>query len=477
MNNLSTPEYSAGQYEQSPPLFVPLVDGIIVSAILFVRGYIYWDYDLNLWLHIWAAGYLIVNIIACLFYYFFQYVQLNMENSPCNPLKACVRSLTSWILVMLCLLIIAYSTQYSLEYSRKIILSWFLLTPLTLLIWRLSIFKYLTRECNSKTVDTVVIGNSEQAMKIACFLDSTPNLTIKMKGYYMDSNDRVPQPCQGQISCLGNLDQCIEDARDGKFKLAYLCVPVQRYSEMPEVIKSLSDTTISLYFVLSSTLFPAILKPCWQFIAGSHAFSIYESSNLGMNQRLKRIEDIMLGSLILGIIAIPMLVIALLIKATSKGPVLFVQRRYGLNGKEFKMYKFRTMFTMDDGKEIKQATKNDPRVTPIGGFLRKFSLDELPQFLNVLNGDMSIVGPRPHAVAHNEEYRKLVPNYMLRHKVKPGITGLAQISGCRGETDTSEKMAARVHYDLEYIRSWTLSMDIKIILLTLIKGFYGENAY
>jgi putative colanic acid biosynthesis UDP-glucose lipid carrier transferase len=172
-----------------------------------------------------------------------------------------------------------------------------------------------------------------------------------------------------------------------------------------------------------------------------------------------------------------MSLIALAVKLTSSGPVLFCQKRYGLNGKEFRMYKFRTMYTMDDGDVVRQATRNDPRVTPVGRILRKFSLDELPQFINVLKGDMSIVGPRPHAVAHNEEYRKLVPNYMLRHKVRPGITGLAQINGFRGETDTPEKMAARVHYDLEYIRSWSLLLDLRIILQSVVKGFYSENAY
>jgi putative colanic acid biosynthesis UDP-glucose lipid carrier transferase len=157
--------------------------------------------------------------------------------------------------------------------------------------------------------------------------------------------------------------------------------------------------------------------------------------------------------------------------------VIFKQYRYGIDGKKIKVWKFRSMKVMDNGGVVKQATKDDPRVTKFGSFIRRTSLDELPQFINVLQGRMSIVGPRPHAVAHNEEYRQIVDKYMLRHKVKPGITGWAQINGYRGETDTLDKMEKRVEYDLNYIRNWSLWLDIKIIFLTVFKGFVGKNTY
>ncbi len=172
-----------------------------------------------------------------------------------------------------------------------------------------------------------------------------------------------------------------------------------------------------------------------------------------------------------------MLFLALLVKLTSKGPVLFKQKRYGLDGRAIEVWKYRSMTVMEDGDNILQAKKNDTRLTFIGSFLRRLSLDELPQFFNVLQGSMSIVGPRPHAVVHNEEYRKLIKGYMLRHKVKPGITGWAQINGWRGETDTLEKMQKRVEFDLEYIRNWSLLFDLKIVILTVFKGFYNRNAY
>jgi putative colanic acid biosynthesis UDP-glucose lipid carrier transferase len=170
--------------------------------------------------------------------------------------------------------------------------------------------------------------------------------------------------------------------------------------------------------------------------------------------------------------------IAIGVKWTSPGPALFRQRRYGLDGREIVVYKFRSMTVSEDGAVVKQATKNDNRVTPFGAFLRRSSLDELPQFINVLQGRMSIVGPRPHAVAHNEMYRKLVKSYMVRHKVRPGITGWAQVNGLRGETETVEKMKARIEYDLDYLRNWSLSLDLRIIWKTIFVVFKKpDSAY
>jgi putative colanic acid biosynthesis UDP-glucose lipid carrier transferase len=166
-----------------------------------------------------------------------------------------------------------------------------------------------------------------------------------------------------------------------------------------------------------------------------------------------------------------------LVKATSRGSIVFKQRRYGLDGREILVYKFRTMQVSEDGSEVRQATKEDKRLTPVGGFLRRYSIDELPQFVNVLQGRMSIVGPRPHAVAHNEEFRKVIKGYMVRHKVAPGITGLAQVSGYRGETDTVEKMRRRIELDLEYLRHWSLALDVRIIFKTIALVFSDKAAY
>ena len=192
---------------------------------------------------------------------------------------------------------------------------------------------------------------------------------------------------------------------------------------------------------------------------------------------LKRSEDIVVSTIILLLISPILLLITISIKATSKGPIIFKQKRGGINNKEIVIYKFRSMSTQDNGSIVKQATKNDARITPIGKFLRKTSLDELPQFINVIQGKISIVGPRPHAVAHDLEYGNLIPEYNQRFLVKPGITGLAQINGWRGETDTLEKMQKRVDMDLDYINNWTLWLDIKIIFITIWKGFSSKNSY
>ena len=204
---------------------------------------------------------------------------------------------------------------------------------------------------------------------------------------------------------------------------------------------------------------------------------LYSNSNIGINSVLKRIFDIVFSSVAIIFLCPVIIVISVLIKLSSPGPVIFKQNRHGLNGEEIAVWKFRTMSVMEDGNNVKQAKKNDSRITPVGKYLRMTSLDELPQFFNVLCGSMSVVGPRPHAVAHNLYYRTKIDNYATRHIVKPGITGWAQINGARGETETIDKMALRLKFDLEYIQNWTFWLDIQIVFITVFKGFYNNNAY
>jgi len=239
----------------------------------------------------------------------------------------------------------------------------------------------------------------------------------------------------------------------------------------------LRDTTASVYFVPDAFAFDLIQGRLVE-IDGMPALSICDTPFYGMDAVLKRTMDLVLAGLAVIVVSPIMLSVAAAVKLTSKGPAIFRQRRYGLNGEEILVYKFRSMYTTDDGAVIKQATRTDTRITPVGRFIRRTSLDELPQLFNVLRGTMSLVGPRPHAVAHNEEYRKLISGYMIRHKVRPGITGLAQVHGQRGETDTLEKMSERVRIDLEYLRHWSPWLDIVILVKTLwmiVRG--SKNAY
>jgi len=202
-----------------------------------------------------------------------------------------------------------------------------------------------------------------------------------------------------------------------------------------------------------------------------------ETPFFGYRGVIKRSMDLVIGILAILILSPLLLLVAALVKWSSPGPVIFQQRRYGLDGEEIRVHKFRTMTVIEDGREIRQATRDDERVTPLGHVLRRYSIDELPQLFNVLQGTMSLVGPRPHAVAHNEMYRKLIKGYMIRHKVLPGMTGLAQVRGCRGETRTLQEMQARIEYDLDYLRHWTPMLDLKIMAQTALLVLRDRKAY
>ena len=243
-----------------------------------------------------------------------------------------------------------------------------------------------------------------------------------------------------------------------------------------ELLEELRDTTASIYYLPDIFVFDLIQARSIS-IDGIPALSMCETPFFGYRAIAKRATDVLISSVALVLAAPLMIAIAILVWLSSPGPIIFRQRRYGLNGEEIIVYKFRTMRVTEDGATIVQAKKVDPRTTRLGQFLRRYSLDELPQLINVLEGPMSLVGPRPHAVAHNEMYRKLIKGYMVRHKVKPGITGLAQVNGLRGETHTIEQMEARVRYDLEYLRNWSLGLDVEILAKTALRVFNDAKAF
>ena len=278
------------------------------------------------------------------------------------------------------------------------------------------------------------------------------------------------------INYCGNLDELIVDARNGKIDRIYIAMNMQEEAKIKNIVQQLTDTTCSVLLIPDIFTFN-ILQARTEEINGVPVVPLFDTPLSGINMIFKRLEDIIVSSIILVLISPVLLVISIAVKFSSPGPVLFRQIRYGMDGKPIRVWKFRSMRVMENDNIVVQAKKNDVRVTKVGKFLRSTSLDELPQFFNVWCGQMSVVGPRPHAVAHNEQYRALIQGYMLRHKVKPGITGLAQINGWRGETDTLEKMEKRIEYDLLYIRSWSIWLDLKIISLTVFKGFINKAAY
>ncbi len=275
---------------------------------------------------------------------------------------------------------------------------------------------------------------------------------------------------------LGSLAEVGAYTSERGIREVYITLPLGSQPRIVKLLEELQGTTASLYFV-PDVFGISIIQGRLQDMNGVPVVGICETPFTGTNQLMKRTSDLVLASLIIVLTSPLLLAIAIGVKLSSPGPVIFRQRRNGLDGDEIVVWKFRSMTTQDDGDVVTQATRNDPRVTRLGAFLRASSLDEMPQFFNVLQGRMSIVGPRPHAVTHNEQYRQIIKAYMVRHKVKPGITGWAQVNGQRGETDTVEKMRARVEYDLEYLRNWSLALDLRIIVGTVRLVFFDRYAY
>jgi putative colanic acid biosynthesis UDP-glucose lipid carrier transferase len=321
----------------------------------------------------------------------------------------------------------------------------------------------------------VVIGAGPLAVKVSRSLREAHEQGIDFVGYFDDRADDRVDPDAAAYR-VGSLKEAAQFVQMHAIREVYITLPLGSQPRIVELLEELQDTTASIFFV-PDVFGITIIQGRLQDLNGVPVVGMCETPFTGTNQLFKRIEDIVISSIILILISPILLALAIGVRMSSPGPIIFQQRRNGLDGEEIIVYKFRSMRTTDNGPVVKQATKDDPRITPFGAFIRRTSLDELPQFINVLQGRMSIVGPRPHAVAHNELYRKLIRAYMVRHKVKPGITGWAQVNGHRGETDTVEKMQARVEYDLEYLRNWSLGFDLRIIARTIKLVFFDRNAY
>ncbi|RDV28123.1 undecaprenyl-phosphate glucose phosphotransferase [Alteromonas aestuariivivens] len=383
----------------------------------------------------------------------------------------------SWIVGILAILSFLFLTKSLDNFSRGILMVWFMSTGAALCLWRLA-FRYFLYQVrmlgfNSRTVG--VIGMNDTALALLHEINRSPETGLKLFGIYDDrSPDRIVTP--GDVHIAGKIEDAITAVNEGKLDQIFISLPTTATRRIEQILHRLADTTADVHFVPNFFVYNLVHSRICN-VGELQTISVFDTPMRGATVAIKRAEDIILSLIILALIALPMLCIALAVKLTSRGPVIFKQTRYGVDGKRIKVWKFRTMNVTEDGAEVKQASASDSRVTKVGGFLRRTSLDELPQFINVLQGSMSVVGPRPHAVAHNEAYRKKVSYYMLRHKIKPGITGWAQVNGWRGETDTVDKMQMRVQYDLDYIRNWSLWLDFKIVLFTFVKGFVGKNVY
>lgn len=381
-----------------------------------------------------------------------------------------------WLVVIGLLPLVAFLTKASSQFSRIATFAWFVGIPLTLAANRLIVRAALKQLSGGDHRTIAIVGCTPLAQRLIDVMSNDATMNLELAGIYDDRFEPRQVTSNVASMVIGNIDQLIADIRQVKINRVYLTLPLRAEERISDILHRLADTTATVYYVPDLSTF-TLLRAKVTSVGHIPAFSIFDSPFQGVDGSLKRVEDLVLAFTALLMAGIPMLCVALAIKLTTRGPVLFRQRRYGLGGKEIRVFKFRTMTVAEDTGKITQAKENDQRITVIGAVLRKTSIDELPQLFNVIGGSMSLVGPRPHAVAHNEQFRAIVGNYMLRHKVKPGITGWAQVNGLRGETDVTEKMRKRVEYDLYYINNWNLLFDMKIMWLTVFGRRVRKNAF
>ena len=424
------------------------------------------------------SGHYLLLMVLCFFISTAIYKHIDPYRSWRNgQILAYARDLyVGWILTFITLAVITKASGFGFVYPKKLIWEWFFVTPLALLALHLIAYQITSRAINEREMRSIIIvGANDTGVKMAKSIKSNPNLFMKVCGFFDDrSTDRYPEGMEEPV--LGKNDDVAAYVRKENIKMIFISQPISAQPRIRKLIEDCKDTTASIYFIPDIYIFD-LMQARFDNIAGMPIVAICETPFIGVNSLVKRTSDLIISLLLLPILLPCFLIIGLLVKLTSPGPMIFKQRRYGLYGEEIIVYKFRSMTVTEDGNTVTQAKKDDARLTCIGGLLRRSSLDELPQFINVLQGKMSIVGPRPHAVAHNEQYRKLIKGYMLRHKVKPGITGWAQVNGMRGETETIDKMQSRIDFDLNYIRNWSIWLDLWIVFSTLKVVLKRNNAH
>jgi Undecaprenyl-phosphate glucose phosphotransferase len=394
-----------------------------------------------------------------------------------SPLRAVRNILFGWLTLAALLFVFGYASGYLAYFDDDELLTWLWFAPLCGVGAHLALRGAAPgiRKLQGGVRRAVIAGMNDQGVELGRRLGRDLYTSVRVAGFFDDREvNRLADAAEFPI--LGRLADLPQFVKNNHIDTIYLSLPMASQGRIVKLLEALRDTTAAIYFV-PDIFVTDLIQGRMDQVGGLPVVGVCETPFSGFNGIVKRASDIVLSLLILALISPLMIAIALAVKLTSPGPAIFRQRRYGLDGTEIVVYKFRTMRVMEDGGAIQQVSKDDERVTPVGAFLRRTSLDELPQFINVLQGRMSIVGPRPHAVAHNEMYRKVIKGYMQRHMVKPGVTGWAQVNGYRGETENLEKMKRRVEYDLDYLRNWSPRLDLYIIAKTVWVVLRGTNAY
>lgn len=453
-----------------------LIDASCIVLALFMVAmlspYPWWEVP-------WQRLYPLASACAVGFFYLLaEYQGLYLSARGVSTWHELRRVWWVWFGTMLALLLFSFGSKITADYPRRVALVWFLAAPVLLTLWRLG-FGWVLRQVRSRFATServVIVGAGVTAHRLAKSIAAVPWVGMHVAGVYEDGSTATTlEVGREKWPICHDWTELLADARDGRIDTVFITLPLEG-ARVQEIAHALADTTCTV-FVVPDMFLSDLLHARWRNINGMPVINVFESPRGGVDGTLKRVLDLMVSALVLGFAAIPMLAIAGAVKLTTPGPVFYRQLRYGLDGREIMVWKFRSMFTAPGQGPFRQAQRDDVRVTPVGRWLRRYSLDELPQFFNVLQGTMSIVGPRPHPVALNEKHRRQIRGYMLRHRVKPGITGLAQINGWRGETDTLEKMEKRIEYDLEYIRNWSIGLDVEIIVKTLRRIVRDDNAF
>ena len=386
-------------------------------------------------------------------------------------------TMVGWLTLAGLLFFFGYATGYLDYFYRDTLVTWAWVAPACLLASHLLLRRAAPaiRSLEGGPKRALLAGMNETGVELAQRLKADFYSNMQVVGFVDDrSGERLGG--NGGHPVLGRLEELPGLVKQHRIDFVYLALPMASQQRILALLDALRDTTAAVYFV-PDMFVTELIQGRIDAVQGMPVVGVCDTPFGGVDGLIKRASDIVLSLVILALVAPLLAVLAAAVKLASPGPVIFRQRRYGLDGREIIVYKFRTMRVTEDGEVIRQCGKGDPRVTPLGAFMRRTSLDELPQFVNVLQGRMSIVGPRPHAVAHNEQYRKLIKGYMQRHMVKPGITGWAQVNGLRGETATLEQMKARVEHDLDYLRNWSLRLDLYVIAKTVWVVLKGRNAH
>jgi len=408
-------------------------------------------------------------------------------NAIMRPLKRADDIMVAVITAFLLLLSMAFSLKVSESFSRLWMFGFAGGGIVTLVAGRLAVCGLLKRLSRRHMVgrNLVVLGTGAQAQRFLRRFSGINPYFARIVGVYADRDaptagawaDACDEGLRG-VPLLGGLDALLRAARAGKIDDVVVALPWNADKEVAQAIERLKELPVNVYLSSDLVGFELAFRPVLGAFSDLPMFEVVQRPISGWSSALKALEDYVLATLILIVISPLLLAIAVAIKLDTPGPVFFMQRRLGFNNKEFLIYKFRSMHHRKQPETtVRQATKGDPRVTRVGRLIRATSLDELPQVLNVLNGTMSLVGPRPHALSHNEEYGRQIRGYFARHRVKPGITGWAQVNGLRGETEALEKMTARIEHDVYYAENWSLLFDLRILILTAIVVFFQKSAY